>query len=127
MAVINLTGRDIPLQIGNHRAMFPVHVNDEGWLVVLEIRTELYDCEEVQFTFKSSEDEDGEGSEAIVPALVTRSQVALPMVGSQDIILVNETDLRSCRNMARVYAPHEGTAVLDNTGALICYTRLVSS
>lgn len=127
MAVINLTGRPIPLQVGEHRVVFPEHMSAEGQITVLQIMTELYDCEEVRFSFQSGENGEGEVTEAEIPILISRSQISLPSVGSDDIILVNEIHLPHCRNMARVAAPHEGSAVLDNTGAVLHYTRLISS
>lgn len=127
MAVVNLTGRPIPMQVGEHRVMFPEYVNADGQTVVLQIQTELYECDDIIFAFKSSEDEEGEMSEAQIPILVGRSQVSLPAVGDNDIIIVNENHLPSCRNMARVVAPHEGSAILDNAGELLCYTRFVSA
>lgn len=127
MAVINLTGRAIPYQVGQHRVVFPEHRNQEDQVVVLQILTELYDCEDVSFSFRSSETEQGEVSEIITPVLISRSQVSLPAVGGDDIILVNEMHLPACRNIARVYAPHELTAVLDGGGNVLYYTHLISS
>ena len=127
MAVINLTGRPIPLMIDNMRVEFPEYRNEAGDIVALQVLTELYDCEEVKFSFRTGDEDEGEVTEATAPILISRSQVAIPTVGEDDIILVNESDLPHCRNMYRVHAPHELSATLDNTGKVICYTRLVSS
>jgi hypothetical protein len=127
MAVINLTGRAIPFQVGEHRIVFPEHRNQDDQIVVLQILTELYDCEEVSFSFRATDYEEGELTEVNTPVLVSRSQVSLPSVGDDDIILVNENNLPACRNMARVYAPHELSAILDGAGNVVCYTHLISS